>query len=268
MIATGNDEYSEQLAEQIAQFIIDSDRNSARSKQRAIGPSEVGEPCDRQLTYKCVGHPEIRTGRDPIAAIIGTGFHMWMAEKFQVIQKPASDGKPRYRIEERVTVRPASGGKAAMTGTSDLYDREARLGNDWKLVGISGHDKARTQGPDHKYRVQGHLYGLGQENAGHAPARIAITYIARYHELRVHVWSEPYDRQFALDALARLDGIHARALELDLVAHPENWQLIPIADEATCRFCPWLLPGSEDLSQGCPGKPDPNPAASFEALIA
>jgi hypothetical protein len=262
VIATGNDEYSEQLAEQIAQFIIDADRNSPRSKQTAIGPSEVGEPCERQLTYKLLGVTESNSERDPIAAIIGTAFHMWMAEKFQARQALMADGTPRFRVEERVTIRDG------LTGTADLYDRLGALNNDWKLVGVSSLDRYRRQGPGPKYRVQGHLYGLGQERTGHRPARVAITFIGRHHELQVHVWSEPYDRQVAIDALARLDRIQQDAAGLDLAAKPDNWELVPVADDPTCRWCPWLKPGSDDLSQGCPGKPDANPGASFEALIA
>ncbi|MFB8393708.1 hypothetical protein [Streptomyces yangpuensis] len=262
MITTGSDEYGEILAEQIAQFIVDTDRNSARSLQRSLGPSEAGEPCERQLAYKLLGIPESNSARDPIAAIIGTGFHMWMAQAFENKQVSLPDGGPRYLIEERVAARNG------MTGTADLYDRLAALNNDWKLVGISSLDRYRRQGPGPKYRVQGHIYGMGQENAGRKPARVAITFIARHHELQVHVWSEPYDRQIAVDALARLDRIQQEAEALDLGANPDGWALIPIADEPTCIWCPWLRPGSDDLAQGCPGKPDPNPGASFEALIA
>ncbi|GAA3374662.1 hypothetical protein [Streptomyces racemochromogenes] len=268
MTATGNDEYGQALAERIKQFIIDADKNSARSRQRRIGPSEVGEPCERQLTYKILDWPETNTSRDPIAAIIGTGFHMWMAEKFEARQVPMPDGKPRYRIEERVTVRQGPTEASTLTGSSDLFDRLALLNNDWKLVGKSSHDKYRTGGPGEKYRVQAHLYGLGQENAGHRPARVAVTFIGRHHELMVHVWSEPYDRSVAEAALARLDRIRDTAAGLELDIHPENWRMVPIPEKPSCRFCPWLLPGSTDLAAGCPGAPNPNAGASLEALIA
>ncbi|MFE4679202.1 hypothetical protein, partial [Streptomyces sp. NPDC056723] len=204
MITTGNDEYSEILAERIGQFIIDADTNSGRSLQKAIGPSEVGEPCERQLSYKMFDWPETNNSRDPIAAIIGTGFHLWMAEKFEAKQTALADGTARYRIEERVTVRDSPIPASALTGSSDLFDRLTALNYDWKLVGTSSHDKYRRQGPGEKYRIQAHLYGLGQENAGQAPARVVVVFVARYHELKVHEWSEPYNRQIALDALARL----------------------------------------------------------------
>lgn len=262
MIATGNDEFSQALAERIGQFIVESDANSARSVQTAIGPSEVGEPCERQLSYRVLDWPETNTDRDPIAAIIGTGFHMWMAEKFE-----ARNEGGRYRIEERVTVRDGLTEGAPLAGSSDLFDRLLALNYDWKLVGTSSHDKYRRKGPNAKYHAQAHLYGLGQENAGQAPDRVVIAFIARYHELKVHVWSEPYDRQVALDALARLDRIRQRVADLDVEANPDRWSQIP-TDGDGCRFCPWLKPGSTDLSVGCPGIQSANAGASLTALIA
>lgn len=268
MITTGSDEFSEQLAQRIGDFIIAADAGSSRSQQRAIGPSEVGEPCERQLTYKILDWPETNTNRDPIAAIIGTGFHMWIAEKFEARQVDLGDGQPRYRIEERVTVRDGYTEAASLRGSSDLYDRLARLNWDWKLVGVSSLDKYRRQGPGPKYRIQAHLYGLGQENAGHTPDRVVVAFIARHHELKVHVWSEPYDRAVAEAALARLDRIRDHAMRLELDLHPERWPQISTEGAASCRFCPWLTPGSTDLSAGCPGVQSSNAGASLQALIA
>lgn len=263
MIATGNDDFSQAIADRIGQFIVDSDANSARSQQTAIGPSEVGEPCERQLSYRLMDWPETNTSRDPIAAIIGTGFHLWMAEQFE-----ARNHDGRYRIEEKVTVREGITDAVSLRGSADLFDRLSALNYDWKLVGQSSHDKYRRQGPGEKYRIQAHLYGLGQENAGQAPSRVVVVFVARYHELKVHVWSEPYDRQVALDALARLDRIRQRVADLDPERDPERWLLIPTTDKATCRFCPWLKPGSANLSVGCPGTQSANAGATFNSLIA
>jgi len=268
VIATGNDEYSTKLAEAIGQFIIDADTNSARSRQTAIGPSEVGEPCERQLSYKMLDWPESNTTRDPIAAIIGTGFHMWMAEKFEAKQVEIAPGVTRYRIEERVTVRDALNPAASLTGSSDLYDRLTALNYDWKLIGASSHDKYRRGGPGEKYRIQAHLYGLGQSNAGQAPKRVAVVFVARYHELKVHVWSEAYDPSVAEAALARLDRIRAHLVSLDPESNPENWAAIPTPEKPNCRFCSWLRPGSTDLAAGCPGVQSGNAGAQLEALIA
>jgi hypothetical protein len=76
-------------------------------------------------------------------------------------------------------------------------------------------------------------------------------FLPRNGELREAVWwSEPYDEQIALDALARADGIHTLTAAL---GH-ESLPLLGTAD-AFCRMCPYYLAGSTDLTQGCPGDP-------------
>jgi hypothetical protein len=261
VIATGSDEQSAQLAQLLGSFIVNAANHSPRSLQTAIGPSEIGDPCERKLSYKLLGWPTAAGERDPIAPVIGTGFHAWMEEQFT-----ARNSAGRYKIEEKVTVRDSPIETARIRGSSDLYDRTTRTNYDWKLVGVSSLDKYRRSGPGDQYRIQAHLYGLGQENAGEQPARVAIVFVGRYHELRIHVWSEPYDRQVALDALDRLDRIRQRVLDLDPEANPANWAQIATDEHAKCRFCDWLLPGSTDLSKGCPGIQTAR--TGYEGLVA
>lgn len=269
MIATGNDDIGEQLAARVGDLIVDAANNAPRSRQRRIGPSEVGDPCERKLSYKVFDWPTVNAS-DPIASVLGTGFHAWMEEAFTARQNVLPDGRERYKIEERVTVRQGYTDEATLAGSSDLYDRATGTVYDWKLTGTSSLDRYRRHGPGDQYRRQAHLYGLGQENAGEQPKRVAIVFVARYHELRVHVWTEAYQRQVAIDALTRLDRIHQRVLDLDPESNPQNWAQIPTSDRAKCRFCPWFKPGSTDLTVGCPGINTSTQAASsqLEALIA
>jgi hypothetical protein len=260
--ATGSDPAAQQLAEGIERLIINTALHSPRSLQKRIGPSEIGDPCERKLTYKVLDWPTAADDSDPIASVIGTGFHSWMEEAF------TARNTGRYKIEEKVTVREAPDDTASIRGSSDLYDRATGTNYDWKLVGVSSLDKYRRHGPGDQYRIQAHLYGLGQENAGETPQRVAIVFVARHHELRVHVWAEPYQRQVALDALARLDRIRQRATDLDPEANPGAWSQIPTSDAAKCRFCPWLKPGSTDLQVGCPGIPAATAGATLHSLIA
>src|SRR5687767_7301303 len=104
---SGSNEVGEMLAERIAGLIVDTAVSSPRSLQKRLGPSEVGDPCERRLTYKILDWPVAVTEQDPAASIIGTGFHTWMEEAFTRRQTQLPDGRPRYRIEERVTVRPS-----------------------------------------------------------------------------------------------------------------------------------------------------------------
>lgn len=261
MIATGSDEQSRQLAELLGGLITDTALHSPRSLQTAIGPSEIGDPCERKLSYKLLDWPASGE-HDPIASVIGTGFHAWMQEAFE-----ARNVSGRYKIEQKVTVLDSPVETARIRGSSDLYDRVTGTNYDWKLTGKSSLEKYRRHGPGDQYRTQAHLYGLGQENAGEHPKRVAIVFVARYHELIVHVWSEPYDRQVALRALERLAGIRRRLLDLDPEANPAAWDQIPMGRDARCRFCDWLLPGSTDLSKGCPGIASLNTRTGFEGLL-
>jgi hypothetical protein len=266
---SGSDDTGEILAERIAALIVDTALNSPRSLQKRLGPSEVGDPCERRLTYKLLDWPKANEHQDPAANIIGTGFHTWMEEAFTRRQTVLPDGRPRYKVEERVTVRDSTAPGAVIAGSTDLFDRLTGTVWDWKLVGISSLDDYRRKGPGPQYRTQAHLYGLGQENAGEQVERVAICFVGRYHELRVHVWTEPYDRQIAEQGLARLDRIRQQLVDLDPEANPERWTQIPTSDLAKCRFCAWFKPGSTDLSVGCPGHPQPTaPRHGFESLIA
>ncbi|MFJ8791431.1 hypothetical protein [Streptomyces sp. NPDC102462] len=269
---SGSDEVGEMLAERIAALIVDTARNAPRSLQKRLGPSEVGDPCERRLTYKLLDWPRAAGESDPAASIIGTGFHTWMEEAFERKQTTLPDGRPRYKVEERVTVYDSPIEAAIVAGSTDLFDRLTGTVWDWKLVGHTSQDEYRRKGPGPQYRTQAHLYGLGQENAGETVKRVAICFVGRYHELRVHVWTEPYDRQVALDGLARLDRIRARLTNTAAAASdygPGWWTQIPTSEQAKCRFCEWFKPGSTDLTVGCPGIQADRPARhGFESLIA
>lgn len=182
MIATGSDEQARQVAELLGQFIINAANHSPRSLQTAIGPSEIGDPCERKLSYKVLDWPVAPGEQDPIAPVIGTGFHAWMEEQFT-----ARNTAGRYKIEEKVTVRDSPVEAARVRGSSDLYDRTTRTNYDWKLVGVSSLDKYRRGGPGEQYRIQAHLYGLGQENSRRAGR-------ARRHRLRRPVPRAPHPR--------------------------------------------------------------------------
>ena len=227
-------------------IIRDTDAASARSTQTAIGPSEVGDACDRRIAYKRLDWPATNHG-EPWFAIIGTAVHAWLADAF---------GHERHRgrwlVETRVTIRDG------LAGTCDLYDTLRAEVIDWKIVGKDSLDKYRANGPSRRYRTQVHLYGAGMVNAGRPVHRVTIAFLPRSGFLDgAHVWSERYDPGVVDAALARLDAITELVILLDPEQHPERWALIPARPSSECRFCPWWRPGSTDLSKGCPGDTAP-----------
>jgi hypothetical protein len=217
--------------------------------------------------------PPVAAERDvPWAAIQGTALHAWMAGIFQ--DENARLGRQRYLTEHRV--RPATDEDlrtltlpSDLSGSCDMFDRDTGTVTDWKLTSPHRLKKFIRHGPGDLYRIQGHLYGRGMANAGEDVRHVAVVFLPRAASLAgLHAWSEPYDPAVAETALRRLAGIRDALFALEPEKHPGRWGLFPAAPD-TCRYCPWLKPGSRYLAAGCPGHPDAAiVTASPESLIA
>lgn len=224
-----------------------------RSLQREPGPSELGIPCDLRLGYKLAGYPQTNTSQPlPWKQWIGTMVHSGIEQLLTLanMAQPgwSEHGIDRYVLEQRVTVGEVDG--ETISGNSDLCVDGVIW--DWKIPGGSTLRKYKKEGPGEQYEVQAHLYGLGWELRGAEVTDVAIYFLPRDQEWKQkHLWSEPYDRQRALDAVSRGDGIAKLTHALGPAAFPllkrrASW----------CRSCPWLSPGATDLARGCPGDPD------------
>jgi hypothetical protein len=238
-----------QIAANVIGVIKHASTNHPRSQQTAIGPSEIGTPCLRRLAYKLMDwDPKPNHDTDPWASIVGTSVHGWLEKTFTRYNPALPDGRPRYVLEKRVHADPR------LAGSSDLLDRAINTVIDWKVPGATAMTRYRQkQDPGPEYRVQGHTYGLGFTNAGEHVTDIAIVFLPRAGTLDgLFVWTEPFQPQIALNALARRDNVIAALAGLDPESNPSAWAMFP-ATEAYCTYCPWYLPRSTDLSKGCPG---------------
>jgi len=240
----------EGVAGTLATMVIDTIKQTAarapRSLQASIGPSEIGTPCTRRLGYRILDwDPKPNSDTDPWPATVGTAVHAWLADTFTAWN--ARLGAERFLIERRVTL------PGGIPGNCDLYDRDTGTVIDWKTTGNTRLAKYRKNGPGDQYRTQAHLYGLGMLLAGEKPQDVAIVFLPRSGRLDgLHVWSEPFSHHVAVDALRRLQSMRDFHVYVDPERHPERWEYLPTAD-AFCTYCPWFLPDSADLSQGCPG---------------
>jgi hypothetical protein len=248
-----------ELASSVIGLVKNTAANAPRSLQAAPGPSELGTPCTRRLGYKTLDwEPKPNKDTDPWASVIGISVHAWMAAAYAAENLRGGhepwDPACRYLIEHRVHL------PGGISGSSDLYDRDTGVNNDWKVTGLDRLKEYRRNGPGPQYRAQAHLYALGMQLAGENPQHVAITFLPRGGRVdMLHVWAEPYQPAIAVQALKRYQAVRSFHITVDPEAHPERWGLLPTAD-AHCTYCPWLLPGSADLSQGCPGhNPAPNP---------
>jgi hypothetical protein len=220
-----------------------------RSRQRRIGPSQIGEPCDRALAYRLAGVPEVRDEGLKWAPLVGTWAHAGIAEALH--QENARLGRQRYMVEQRVTVSEELG----IGGTVDCYDTDTGEIIDWKLTGRTRVDHYRRHGPGEVYRTQVQLYGLGWHNAGQTPRSVRLALLPKWSRslLDGYEWAEPFDPDVAQAALTRLRRLRYLVDALGVQTTPANWALIPGQVGNGCSLCDWRRPGGPADATGCPG---------------
>jgi hypothetical protein len=240
--APGNDALA--LADHIRGIIQNRSANAPRSKQKKIGLSEVGEPCVRRLSYKLMDWTITNKNTDPWASISGTAIHAWLAETFQ------AEGK-RYLVEHPVKVTEE------LSGTCDLFDKQEGMVIDHKCVGSTSMKARKSGGMTDQQRIQINLYGLGMENLGHKVKKVALAFYPLGGRLDgLYTIVEDYSKATAMAAIERLDNSRTLLWQLDPENNPNHWELIPATKSRSCLYCPFFLPGSTNLSRGCPGTSD------------
>ena len=232
------------LATRITTVINQRSANAPRSLQKRIGLSEVGEVCIRKTSYKLLDWEKTNPSTDPWASISGTAIHAWLADAFE-------NAGEDYLVEHAVRVTDE------LAGTADLFDKKNKMVIDHKCVGATAMKSRKKDGMTHQQRVQINLYGLGIENelGEGSVEKVALAFYPLGGRLDgLHTIVEPFNRQLALDAIARLQDTQVLLWQLDPEANPQNWNLIPTTPTRACSYCPWYLPFSADGSKGCPGE--------------
>jgi hypothetical protein len=246
--ATAPSRGEHRLAAGLRQVVRDADKYAQRSMQRALGPSEIGEPCARKLAYRMLDEARTNEDSDPWAAIVGTAVHAWLASAFEAAN--ARLGRIRYLVEKRVEIRPG------LTGSCDLFDADEFVVIDHKVLGPTTMKAYAAGGPPPNYRAQAHLYGVGWANLGVPVREVALAMYPRSGLLSgLRVWSEPFDPAIAWAAIERHDQILALADTLGCERDASQYRHIPRAPGHACTYCAWLRPGT-DTGRGCPGHLD------------
>jgi len=175
-----------------------------RSRQRAIGPSELGNPCDHCLAAKLAHWP--RAASADWLPYIGTAVHAALEDVFtlRAVADVAAGRPERYLPEARVMVGRLGGQE--VWGTCDLFDVAAGMTVDWKVVGSATLRTAKVE-PSPTYRKQAHLYAHGFAAEGYTVRHVAIAYLPRGAvSLDSAVWwTEPYSPSIATETLARAE---------------------------------------------------------------
>lgn len=174
----------------LIQALRKSDDQRDRSKQTAIGVSQLGG-CRRQVWHKLQGaaetNPTLR-----LASIMGTAIHATIETALT-----GSGYLLEHRIEARDGFPPA---------TIDCFDPETGTVTDFKTITKKNVDY--FVGKQKRYQV--HTYGFLLARDGFKVERVQLIGIPRDgNENDVIEWSEPYDENVALEALAWLKDVEA-----------------------------------------------------------
>lgn len=235
-----------------------------RSLQTAIGPSEIGTPCDRRLALKLLGAPVQNTTVDKWAATVGTATHAWLADAFTADNaRRVADGlPPRWLLEQRVTVR------TGLSGSCDLYDLQTQTVVDWKTTGVTRLRAYRAAGdPGQQYRYQAHLYGMGWANLGVPVTTVAVVFLPRSGMLRdTYLWEQPYDPAVAQAALDRADWLLLAMNAADVDTHPEAMRALA-RDTSMCEHCDFYTTDrAVSPLDGCNGPLEDLPAGAAASV--
>lgn len=247
---TGEDPFSVMLKQQLTEIIRWYDNENPRSKQQAIGPSEIGDPCDRRLGYRLADVPAVNTRFDPWAGIVGTALHSWLEKAVtEWCRAQASDD---WHTETTLILNEF------VEGHADLYNVKEQAVIDWKSASKDVIRMSELHGPSPGYIIQTHLYGYMFEQAGIPVKRVALVFLPRAGWLReMYVWSDYYNRELAENALNRLYRIAGQVVDLDVLNKSYLWEQIDHTPGKGCAFCPWFDahrdPERAADETGCPG---------------
>lgn len=223
------------MMDELKAVVVAYENNKPRSRQKDLGASEAGHPCNRRLAYKLLGASGVNSDADKWPAIVGTATHSWLEKAFS--------GDERWATEVSIEL------PTYLRGTVDLVDLQTNTVIDHKVMGATSLKRFKADGPSEQYRTQVHLYACGLRLQGYDIQQVAIAAWSRSGGLKdAHYWSEPYDEQRVEEALRRIDALRevTNSLGRDALA------LIPTTD-ANCTWCPFYVPAVTDVTEGCPG---------------
>lgn len=218
----------EQMTHDIEHILTTQIQGQPRSRQRRIGPSEIGNPCQHCLAARLAGWQKTENGL-PWPTTVGTAIHEAFEAFFtrDMLTKADQNAEDTHRFwtEEKIMVGTIGGQQ--IWGSTDLLDVATGATIDWKCVSKTSLDHYRRRGPSDTYRIQAHLYAKGWNDAGIPVRHVAICFLPRTTSnfYSRYWWHEEYQPQIAADALERANRLHnnLQALEAVSVQTRDTW---------------------------------------------
>ena len=197
--------------------LIKQDRSRARSQQKTIGVSSLGD-CRRKVWHMVQGDEPVNQTLS-LPAIMGTAVHAAIEE--------ALNGSGAL-LEHRVEIN------GLPPATIDYFDKVTGEVVDWKTITLKNVDYFVTR--QKRWQVQ--VYGYLMQRAGFEVTTVTLVGIPRdgtENDIVVH--SEPFDEATALEALAWLEDVRSSTIA-------------PAPERDPVSFCAKYCPFFGELCQG------------------
>ena len=263
----GNDQWAEAYGREMAKMVKDYASRAPRSVQKHLGPSELGEECDRQVVMKMAGLTKTNNVSDPWASVMGTAGHAYVEEMFRWdnARRVEEGSYVRWIPETRVTPDPIYDinghtvpGPNSHPGTADLYDATNRALVDHKFLGDSSRQKLIAKGPKRVYYVQLLLYRRGFQYLGLPVDRIVLLAWPRTKSSldELYVWEHTPTQadEDLVDSVLESTQHRQQVAELVKAGHINIMDVTPTPSDDGCHFCPLYRPqAAYDQRYGCPG---------------
>lgn len=254
----GSSPWAEAYGRTMKQLVKDRSARADRSMQRHLGPSELGEICDRQVIGKMAATAKTNNVSDPWASVMGTAGHAYVEEMYKWDnQRRVAEGMPaRWIPEMKVVPDP---GEDPHPGTADLYDADWKALVDHKFLGDTSRNKLIAKGPKRVYYVQLLLYRRGYQNLGLPVDRIVLLAWPRTKSSldELYVWEHtptPED-EVLVDQVIKQTRQRQEVAKLVQAGQLSIMDVKPTPSDDSCMFCPLYRPQAayDPNTYGCPG---------------
>lgn len=185
---------------------------SERDVQSAVGPSDIGDPCDLCLASKMARRASVQVGKGrdagfSLKAWIGTAVHSKLEEDLDL-----PDGHAAKEAKVFIHEIPGYG---KIHGHIDLQLLLLRICVDYKTTDMAKLKLMKLDGVPWSHVVQLMLYTYGLRKAGVDMTHAALVYIPRDNNDPKNIWvaAAEYDESIALKALARVEDLWAKLLK-------------------------------------------------------
>lgn len=218
-----------EIINELVKAVSITSKSDSRSKQTAIGPSQVGG-CRKQLWLNLhnVERTNLNTLRFP--AMYGTAIHAYILEAFKKLD-PFGE---RYMLEAEYTDEDTG-----LVGHVDCYDSVTKQVIDWK----STKKNNLRYFPSQQQRWQVQLYGYLMNKSGTPVESVTLVAIPRDGTEQDMVYhTEPYNEDVVNEALAWLTEVKMA-----------QYAPAPEKDPSLCAgYCSFYDATGE---KGCAGRP-------------